>query len=157
MLSRFSRVPPFATPWTIARQAPLSMGFSRQENWRGLPCLPPGYLPSRPRDQTSSLPSPALAGGFFTTSAAHAARIQQITSMGELPQETSALDAGLYFHFVRGHQDALSPVPGWGGHVAIVPSYSPKGCKPTPKVTHGLEAGLCFLLVLRRGPARGSL
>ena len=34
-----------ATPWTIAHQAPLSMGFSRQEYWSGLPCPPPGDLP----------------------------------------------------------------------------------------------------------------
>ena len=40
-----SRVWLFATPWTVARQAPLSMGFSRQEYWSGLPCLPPGDLP----------------------------------------------------------------------------------------------------------------
>ena len=37
MLSRFSRVRLFVTPWTVARQAPLSMGFSRQEYWSGLP------------------------------------------------------------------------------------------------------------------------
>ena len=40
-----SRVRLFATPWTVARQAPLSMGFSRQENWSGLPCPPLGDLP----------------------------------------------------------------------------------------------------------------
>ena len=34
-----------ATPWTVARQAPLSMGFTRQEHWSGLPCPPPGHLP----------------------------------------------------------------------------------------------------------------
>ena len=34
------------TPWTVARQAPLSMGFSRQEYWSGLPCSPPGDLPN---------------------------------------------------------------------------------------------------------------
>ena len=45
MLSRFSCVPLFATLWTIALQAPLSMGFSRKEYWRGLPCPPPGDLP----------------------------------------------------------------------------------------------------------------
>ena len=45
-LSRFSRVRLFVTPWTVARQAPLSMGFSRQEYWSGLPCPPPGDLPS---------------------------------------------------------------------------------------------------------------
>ena len=41
----FSRVQLFVTPWTVARQAPLSMGFSRQEYWNGLPCPPPGDLP----------------------------------------------------------------------------------------------------------------
>ena len=41
----FSCVQLFAVPWTIACQAPLSMGLSRQEYWSGLPCLPPGDLP----------------------------------------------------------------------------------------------------------------
>ena len=41
-----SHVQHFATPWTAARQALLSMGFSRQEYWSGLPCPPPGDLPS---------------------------------------------------------------------------------------------------------------
>ena len=36
----------FATPWTVACQAPLSMEFSKQEYWSGLPCLPPGDLPN---------------------------------------------------------------------------------------------------------------
>ena len=56
------------TPWTIAHQTPLSMGFSRQEYWSGLPCLSPGDLPD-PRIKPESLKSPALAGSFFTTSA----------------------------------------------------------------------------------------
>ena len=56
----------FVTPWTVARQAPLSMGFSRQEYWSGLPCPPPGDLPN-PGMEPTSLVSPALAGGFFTT------------------------------------------------------------------------------------------
>ena len=45
VLSRFSRVQLFATPWTVALQAPLSMAFSRQEYWSGLPCPPPRDLP----------------------------------------------------------------------------------------------------------------
>ena len=45
MLSRFSRVRLFVTLWTVAHQAPLSMGFSRQECWRGLPLPPPGDPP----------------------------------------------------------------------------------------------------------------
>jgi len=68
MLSRFSRVQLFATLWTIALQAPLSMEFSRQEYCSGLPCPPPGDLPN-PGIELASLPSPALAGRFFTTSA----------------------------------------------------------------------------------------
>ena len=55
-------------PWTIVRQAPLSMGFSRQECWSGLLCPPPGDL-SNPGIKLTSVTSPALAGGFFTTSA----------------------------------------------------------------------------------------
>ena len=53
----------FAMPWTVARQAPLSMGFPRQEHWGRLPFLPPGDLP----DPGMEPRSPALAGGFFTT------------------------------------------------------------------------------------------
>ena len=46
MLSRFSRVQLFVTLWTVAHQASLSVGFSRQEYWSRLPCFPPGDLPS---------------------------------------------------------------------------------------------------------------
>ena len=55
-----------ATPWIVTRWAPLSMGFSRQEYWSGLPFPLPGDLPN-PRIEPVSLASPALAGGFFTT------------------------------------------------------------------------------------------
>ena len=51
------------TPWAVVHQAPLSMGFSRQEYWSGLPLPPPGDLP----DPGTETTSPALAGGFFTT------------------------------------------------------------------------------------------
>ena len=53
------------TPWTLARQAPLSMRFSRQEYWSGLLCPPPGTLPN-PGIKPASLLSPVLAGGLFT-------------------------------------------------------------------------------------------
>ena len=58
----------FGTLWTVAHQAPLSMGFSRQEYWSGLPCLSPGDLPD-PGIKAASLMSPPLAGSFFTNSA----------------------------------------------------------------------------------------
>ena len=61
-----SHVQLFATPWTVACQAPLSMGFFRQEYWSGLPFPPPGGLPN-PGIEPVSLVSPVLAGRFFTT------------------------------------------------------------------------------------------
>ena len=54
-----SRVQLFATPWALARQALLSMGFSRQEYCSGLPCPPPGDLPNSGTEPTSPVP-PAL-------------------------------------------------------------------------------------------------
>ena len=54
VLSRFSRVQLFVTPWTVTHQAPLSMGFPRQEYWNGLSFPPPGDLPD-PRIQIASL------------------------------------------------------------------------------------------------------
>ena len=68
MLSCFTHVWLFVTPWTTAHQVPLSMGFSSQEYWSGLPCSPPGDLLD-PGIELSSLMSPVLAGQFFTTSA----------------------------------------------------------------------------------------
>ena len=59
----------FTASWTVACQTPLSMGFSRQEFWSGLPFPPPGDLLD-PGIEPESLTSPALAGSFFTTSAA---------------------------------------------------------------------------------------
>ena len=56
VLSHFSHVQLFVTPWTVARQAPLSMGFSRQEYWSGLPCPPPGLLAFKTK----------CSGGFFS-------------------------------------------------------------------------------------------
>ena len=67
VLSRFSLVRLFSTPWTVAHQAPLSMGLSRQEYWSGFPGPPPGDLPD-PGVKLESLTSSALAGGFFATS-----------------------------------------------------------------------------------------
>ena len=58
----------FAIPWTVALQASLSIGFSKQEYWSGLSCPPLGDL-ADPGIEPVSLKSPALAGGFFTTSA----------------------------------------------------------------------------------------
>ena len=91
MLSRFSRVQLFVTLWTVACQAPLSMGFSSQEYWRGLPCPPPGDLPKR-GIKPMSLMSPALAGRFFTTSNTVALRICIAT---KLPRDAAGPETTL--------------------------------------------------------------
>ena len=58
----------FAAPWITPCQVPLSLEFSRQEYWSGLPFPPAGDLPN-PGIEPKSLASPTLAGRFFTTSA----------------------------------------------------------------------------------------
>ena len=68
MLSHFSCVWLFVILWTVACQVPLSMGFSRQEYWSGLPFPSLADLPD-PGIEPTSLMSSALAGGFFITSA----------------------------------------------------------------------------------------
>ena len=70
------RVQLFAIPWTVACQAPLSMEFSRQEQWSGLPFPPPGDLPD-PGIEPEFPAAPALASRFFTT---------------ELPEKPQSLD-----------------------------------------------------------------
>ena len=66
VLSCFSCVQLTVTLWTVACQALLSMGFSRQKYWSGLPYPPPGDLPD-PKIKLESPVSPILAGSFFTT------------------------------------------------------------------------------------------
>ena len=85
-----SRVRLFVTLWTVARQASLSMGFSWQEYWSGLPCPPPRDLPD-PGIELASLMSSALAGGLFTAGATweapSLARVTAIVcSLESLPQ-----------------------------------------------------------------------
>ena len=66
MLTCFSHVQLFVTLWTVVRQVTLSMAFSRQKYWNGLPCTPPGDL-LYPATEPASLTSPTLAIGIFTT------------------------------------------------------------------------------------------
>ena len=64
----------YVTPWTVGHQAPLSMEFSKQEYWSGLPFTTPGDLPN-PGIKPTSLVSPARAGRFFTTGATWEAQL----------------------------------------------------------------------------------
>ena len=79
----------FATSWTVARQVPLSMEFSRQEYSSGLPFSSPGDLPNPGMEPGS----PALAGGFFTTSATWEAphEVRDVILPGIEPQIASGL------------------------------------------------------------------
>ena len=67
VLSFFSRVQLFATLWSVAYQAPLSMGFSRQQYWSGLPCPSPGNLPNAGIKPVSPA-APALQADSFPLS-----------------------------------------------------------------------------------------
>ena len=87
-----SRVQLFATQWTIAHQAPLSMGFSRQEDWSGSPFPPPGELPSpgiehaAPALQADSLPPRKRVAASSTTFKCNAVEFQE--TKGFPPQFT---------------------------------------------------------------------
>ena len=75
----------FETPWTVAHKDPLSMGFSRQEYWSGLPFLTPVDLPNPGIEPMS----PSLAGGFFTT-------------------EPPGIPLCLYAHVIKKHVKSLA-------------------------------------------------
>ena len=87
VLSHFIRVWLFATPWTIAHQAPLPMEFSRQEYWSGLPFPPSGDLPD-PVMEPASFMSPALPGEFFTCSATWEILLSPWRAYSNCQQET---------------------------------------------------------------------
>ena len=92
----------------VAQQAPLSKGFSRQENWSGLPCPSPGDLPN-PRIETVSLKSPALASEFFTT------RVTWSESESCSVMYDSLWPHGLYsMEFSRGEYWSGEPFPSPG-------------------------------------------
>ena len=94
VLSCFSPVRLFAAPWTVARQAPLSMGFSRQEYWSGLSCPSTGD-PPYPGIKSASPASSASAGGFFTTTPP-GKPILDLQSFGLSLDKASSNDAHLY-------------------------------------------------------------
>ena len=74
----------------LARQAPLTMRFFRQEYWNGLPCPSPGDLPN-PAIEPVSLMTPALTGGFFTTNVTWEALLINRSRKHKNPRETSQL------------------------------------------------------------------
>ena len=96
VLSRFSRVRLFATLWTVAHQAPLTMRFSRQEYWSEQSCSPPGGLPD-PGTEPKSLTSPALSGGLFTPSTTWDAQWPYQAQAFKIKKTVNAKAGFLYF------------------------------------------------------------
>ena len=132
-----SHVQPCATIWTVAQQAPLSMGFSRQEYWSGLPFPIPGGLPY-PGIKSAS---PALAGGFFTTELPESPSVQfgsVVQSCPTLCDPMNCSTPGLPVHhqlpeFTQTHVHRVSD--------AIQPSHlllSPFPPAPNPSQHQGL-------------------
>ena len=113
MLSYFSCVWLCVTLWTVVCQVPLSMGFSRQQQWSGLPFPSPRDLPN-PKTESESLLSPALAGWFFTTSVPYAL-LQEIF-------QTQGSNLCL-LHLLHRQGDSLSLMPP-GSHTCREPSIN---------------------------------
>ena len=126
----FRRVQLFETPWTVARQAPLSMRFSRQEYWSGLPFPSPGNLPDR-RIELSSLTASALAGGFFTTKLSGKPMKVKVKSLSRVrlfvTPWTVAHQALLSMRFLQ--QEYKSGLP-----------FPPPGDLPNPRTEHRSSA-----------------
>ena len=116
-----SRVRLSVTPWTVAHQAPLSMGFPRQEYWSGLPFPSPGDL-HNPGIKPLYLTSPALTGGSFTTSTKK--RVNYMTSKILLDSETP-LTYNCLAHREHIHTGFT------GGE--IIPTYKLKVARPSPR------------------------
>ena len=105
--------------WIVACQAPLHMGFSRQEYWHGLPCPCPRDLPD-PGIEAVSLMSPVLAGGFCTTSATWEAQ-------------------GLHFCWTAG---SLSSWASTGGMLGVQAAFNSYCYEPCPAATQTPASGL---------------
>ena len=124
MLGRFSHVRLFVTLWNIVLQAPLSIGFSRQEYWRGFPCPSRGNLPN-PGIKPTSLTSPALADMFLTTSTACCSVAQSFPALCN-PMDCLTQDFPVLHHLPE-----LAQTHGYWVSDAIQP-YHPLLCPSPP-------------------------
>ena len=120
VLSCFSCVWLFVTPWTAAHQAPLPMAFPRQEDWSGLPFFHPGDLPDpgiEPVSHTS--PALALSGRFFTTRTTWEAPINIIerhfkeNKYGKIKGQSSILDIQRKTSFWCHHHGVFKILNSW--------------------------------------------
>ena len=112
-LSRFSCVQLCAAPWTVARQAPLSVGFSRQEGWSGLPLPTLGDL-TEPGIEPESAVYPAFAGVFFATRASGEGHGPEYLSDLSSRDLLIAVCQGRPRHGVRGKDEEVRVPFSWG-------------------------------------------
>ena len=144
LLSCFSHIWLFATLWTVAHQAPLSTGFSRPEYWSGLPLHSLGDLPN-PGIEIKYLASPALAGGFFTTSATLEAPSNPLSSV---QFSCSVMSDSLWPHGLQ-HASLPCPLPASRAYSNSCPSSW--WCHPTIS-----SSVIPFSSHLKSFPASGS-
>ena len=108
LLSHFRHVQLFVTPWTVGHQAPLSMGFSRQEYWSGLPGPLPGDLSDL---GIESLMSP-LAGGFLATRATWETQINELKDISWVEFSHSVMSDSFWPHGLQhARRPCLLPIP----------------------------------------------
>ena len=133
------------TPWTTARQAPLSRGFPRQEYWSRLPFPSPGDLP----DPGIESRYPALAGGFFTIEPSGSLRFSIGTSFFEIPDPSNIRINTCGFWFLKRHLIVKHETVLWQPHMKAAHNW-PSWLHPTI----GIDL-VCFLfgsLVSKKGP-----
>ena len=117
LLSSLSRVWLFAIPWTVACQAPLSMGFSQQEYWSGLPCPTLGDLP----DLGNKPMSPALVSRFFTGEPPGNPNITwELVKIYNLRPLLGPTDLNLYFHKILSWFDSAVKFEKFTSHYLLL-------------------------------------
>ena len=139
-VSWFSHLQFFATPWTVAYQVPLSMGFSRQEYWSGLPCPPPGDLPN-PGIKPRSLTTPALAGRFFTTSTTWKAMTQWLRLC--LPMQEMQVPSLVQEDPICGGATKPMHHDYWAHMLWLLKLARPRACDPQQEKPLQREAPTC--------------
>ena len=107
MCAQLSVMSDSATPWIVARQVSLSTGSYRQEYWSALPVPPPRDLPNQ-GIKPASLVSPALAGGFFTTSATWEAHKDGLLFSQSCPTLCDPMDCSMPGFLVLHHLPELT-------------------------------------------------
>ena len=136
----------FVTPWTVARQVPLSMGFSRQEYWSGLPFPSPGDLPNPGMEPWSS----ALAARFFTIWAIREARLTATVrppdSISLPPESYGRCPCRPRSKRTSIHRDLLflphSLVSSWKGYFSSSPDFNPDPIEQEPSTNSSKKASL---------------